>query len=292
MPWPFDNEYMQLALVAGLVVGACAPLVGTFLVQRRMSLMGDGIGHLAFAGVAAGLTLGTSPTWMALVVATLGAVLIEYLRTRSGAQGDVALAVMFYGGIATGVVLISKSGTGSASLLSYLFGSILTVDRSEVVMVVALGLAIALVVGITQRAQFAIAVDEEWSRVAGLPVGALNLVFAVLTAATVVTAMKVVGVLLVAALMVLPVACAQILAGSQRSILMMSAGLGMASVIVGLTLARWLGLAPGATIVLVAAAAFVVITVISQFRSSGQVHVDGRIGFQGHRQGHGHGHGH
>lgn len=292
MPWPFDNEYMQLALVAGLVVGACAPLVGTFLVQRRMSLMGDGIGHLAFAGVAAGLALGTSPTWMALVVATLGAVLIEYLRTRSGAQGDVALAVMFYGGIATGVVLISKSGTGSASLLSYLFGSILTVDRSEVVMVVALGLAIALVVGITQRAQFAIAVDEEWSRVAGLPVGALNLVFAVLTAATVVTAMKVVGVLLVAALMVLPVACAQILAGSQRSILMMSAGLGMASVIVGLTLARWLGLAPGATIVLVAAAAFVVITVISQFRSSGQVHVDGRIGFQGHRQGHGHGHGH
>lgn len=292
MPWPFDNEYMQLALGAGLVVGACAPLVGTFLVQRRMSLMGDGIGHLAFAGVAAGLALGTSPTWMALVVATLGAILIEYLRTRSGAQGDVALAVMFYGGIATGVVLISKSGTGSASLLSYLFGSILTVDRSEVVMVVALGLAIALVVGITQRAQFAIAVDEEWSRVAGLPVGALNLVFAVLTAATVVTAMKVVGVLLVAALMVLPVACAQILAGSQRSILMMSAGLGMASVIVGLTLARWLGLAPGATIVLVAAAAFVVITVISQFRSSGQVHVDGRIGFQGHRQGQGHGHGH
>ncbi len=290
MPWPFDNEYMQLALVAGLVVGACAPLVGTFLVQRRMSLMGDGIGHLAFAGVAAGLALGTSPTWMALVVATLGAVLIEYLRTRSGAQGDVALAVMFYGGIATGVVLISKSDTGSASLLSYLFGSILTVDRSEVVMVVVLGLVIALVVGITQRAQFAIAVDEEWSRVAGLPVGFLNLVFAVLTAATVVTAMKVVGVLLVAALMVLPVACAQILAGSQRSILMMSAGLGMASVIIGLTLARWLGLAPGATIVLVAAAAFVVITVISHFRSSGQVHVDGRVGFQGHRHGHGHRH--
>ncbi len=284
MPWPFDREYMQLALVVGLAVGACAPLIGTFLVQRRMSLMGDGIGHLAFAGVAAGLLMGTSPTWTALVVAGLGAVLVERLRSRSGAQGDVALAVMFYGGIAAGVVLMSRSGAGSASVMSYLFGSILTVERGELRLVMGLGLVIVLVIGVSQRGLFAMAVDEEWARVAGLPVGLLDTVFAVLTAVTVVTAMRVVGVLLVAALMVLPVASAQVLVGSQRAILVVSAGVGMVSVAVGLAVARWLGLAPGGTIVLVAVAIFIVVTTVGWSRSSRHTHSSG------HSHGHGQGH--
>lgn len=267
MPWPFDREYMQLALIAGLVVGACAPLVGTFLVQRRMSLMGDGIGHVAFAGVAGGLLVGTSPTWAALAVATLGALLVEQLRRRSGAQGDVALAIMFYGGIAAGVVLMGRSSAGSASVLSYLFGSILTVERSEVAIVAVLGLAIVVVVAVTHRGLFAMAVDEEWAKVAGLPVARLDTVFAVLTAVTVVTAMRVVGVLLVAALMVLPVAAAQVSAGSQRAILLVSSGIGMIAVVVGLGVARWLGLAPGGTIVLVAVAIFVAVTAIGWSRS-------------------------
>ncbi len=288
MPWPFDREYMQLALIAGLVVGACAPLVGTFLVQRRMSLMGDGIGHLAFAGVAGGLLVGTSPTWAALSVATLGALLVEQLRRRSGAQGDVALAVMFYGGIAAGVVLMGRSGAGSASVLSYLFGSILTVERSEVALVAALGLVIVVVVAVTHRGLFAMAVDEEWARVAGLPVAMLDTVFAVLTAVTVVTAMRVVGVLLVAALMVLPVAAAQVSAGSQRAILLVSSGIGMIAVVVGLGVARWLGLAPGGTIVLVAVAIFLAVTVIGWSRSPRHEPEHGHAGHAHLHGGHGH----
>jgi len=100
LPWPFDREYMQLALAVGLVVGACAPLVGAFLVDRHLSLLGDGIGHLAFAGVAAGLLLSISPIWTALVVAVVGAVLVEWLRARGKASGDLALALFFSGGIA------------------------------------------------------------------------------------------------------------------------------------------------------------------------------------------------
>ena len=110
LPWPFDREYMQLALLAGVVVGATAPLVGTFVVQRGMSLLGDGLGHVAVAGIGASLLLGTSPTWTALVVAVAAALLIEQLRnSKRRASGDLALALVFYGGIAAGVVLASRS---------------------------------------------------------------------------------------------------------------------------------------------------------------------------------------
>jgi len=259
MPWPFDREYMQLALLAGVAVGACAPLIGVFLVQRRLSLMGDGIGHVAFAGVAAGVLADVWPVWTALVAAVVGSLVIERLRARGVAQGDVALALLFYGGIAGGVVLISAGDALDGSVLSYLFGQILTVERSEVWLVAALGAVIVAVVTVTRRALFAMSVDEEWARVAGLPVGALNTVLAVLTAVTVVVTMRVVGILLVAALMVVPVSAAQVLARSQRGILLWSAGVGVGAVVVGLGVARGYGLAPGGTIVLVAVAAFVVV---------------------------------
>ena len=259
MPWPFDREYMQLALVAGLVVGACAPLIGVFLVQRRMSLMGDGIGHIAFAGVGIGAVVGVWPVWTALAAAVVAAVVIERLRSRGTAQGDVALALFFYGGIAFGVVLISAADDLDGSLLSYLFGQILTVERSEVALVVALGGVIVVTVAVCARALFAMAVDEEWARVAGLPVALLNNVLAVLTAVTVVVAMRVVGILLVAALMVVPVAAAQVVARSQRAILLWSVAVGMGSVVVGLGFARAGGYAPGGTIVLVAVVAFGVV---------------------------------
>jgi zinc transport system permease protein len=259
MPWPFERDYMQLALLAGIVVGACAPLIGVFLVQRRMSLMGDGVGHVAFAGVAAGVLLDVWPVWTALAAAVAGSLAIERLRSRGTAQGDVALALLFYGGIAGGVVLVSAGDGLDGSLLTYLFGQILTVKASEVWLVAGLGLGIIVTVAVCARALFAMAVDEEWARVAGLPVGALNVVLSVLTAVTVVVAMRVVGILLIAALMVVPVSAAQVLARSQRGILAWSVGVGVVSVVVGLGAARVWGLAPGGTIVLVAVALFAVV---------------------------------
>ncbi|HEX2851233.1 MAG TPA: metal ABC transporter permease [Acidimicrobiales bacterium] len=262
LPWPFDREYMQLALLGGLVVGATAPLIGMFLVQRRMSLLGDGIGHVAFAGVAAGLLFGVSPVWTALVAAVIGAVGVEWFRQRGRASGDLALAVFFYSGIAGGVVLTGLAGALNASTLSYLFGSILTVSPSDAWTIVALGVVIVVVVGLTWRALFSMVLDEEGARVAGLPVNGLNLLLAALAAVTVVAGMRVVGVLLVAALMVLPVGIAQRVTRSFRAALTASSVIGVISAVVGLAAARVWGLPPGGTIVLVVAALFVLAALV------------------------------
>lgn len=261
LPWPFEREYMQLALLAGVVVGTCAPLIGTFLVQKRMSLMGDGIGHVAFAGVAAGLLFGVWPIATALLAAVAGAVTIEWLRSRGRAGGDLALAVLFYSGIAAGVVLTGLAGSFDASTLTYLFGSILTVNGSDALTIAILGVVILAAVVVGWRALFAVIVDEEAGRVAGLPVDGLNLSLAALTAVTVVAGMRVVGVLLVAALMVLPVGAAQRVARSFRGTLVTASVIGCLSAVVGLAIARRFGLAPGGAVVLVAAACFVVATV-------------------------------
>jgi zinc transport system permease protein len=271
LPWPFEREFMQLALAAGLVVGVCAPLIGTFMVQKRLSLMGDGIGHVAFAGVAAGLLAGVWPIWTALVAAVVGAVAIEWLRSRGRASGDLALAVLFYSGIAGGVVLTGLAGSLNAGTLTYLFGSILTVDDTDALTVAILGAVIVAAVVVCRRALFAIVLDEEAARVAGLPVDALNLGLAALTAVTVVAGMRIVGVLLVAALMVLPVGAAQRLTRSFAATLLTASLIGAASAIVGLTAARQWALAPGGTIVLVAAGCFLVCSVVTSLpgRSGG-----------------------
>jgi zinc transport system permease protein len=258
MPWPFDREYMQLALGAGVVVGACAPLIGAFLVPKRLSLMGDGIGHLAFAGVAAGLVLEVAPVWMALAVAVVGAAAVERLRARGRASGDLALALFFYGGLSAGVVLTGLAGSLNANIFSYLFGSILTVRPGDVWLVAGLGVGIVVALAIAGRALFAVVVDEEAARVAGIPVDGLNTLLAVLTAVVIVAAMRVVGVLLVAALMVLPVGASQQLVRSFRGTVALAVAIGILSVVLGLIAARLWGLAAGGAIVLVAAAGFVV----------------------------------
>lgn len=263
LPWPFDREFMQLALVGGVVVGVCAPLIGTFLVQKRLSLLGDGVGHVAFAGVSAGLLLGVWPIWTALVAALGAAVGIEWLRSHGRASGDLALALFFYSGIAGGVVLIGLAGALNASTLTYLFGSVLTIDHGDAVTISILGAVIIAVVALSWRALFSIVLDEEAARVAGLPVSALNLGLAALTAVTLVAGMRVVGILLVAALMVLPVGAAQRLARSFGGTLVAASAIGGASAVIGLVAARVWGLAPGGTIVLVAAAIFGVVVAVS-----------------------------
>src|SRR4051794_20669949 len=205
---------MQLALAGGVVVGICAPLIGTFLVQKRLSLLGDGIGHVAFAGVSAGLLFGVWPVWTALVAAISGAVAIEWLRSHGRASGDLALALFFYGGIAAGAVIVSRAGSGSVNVLPYLFASGLTATHGDVVLVLLLGACIVATMLIAGRARFAVARDEAAARVPGLPAETLTALLAALTAVTIVAAMRVVGVLLVAALMLPPVATSRLVARS------------------------------------------------------------------------------
>jgi zinc transport system permease protein len=255
-----DADFMRLAFAAGAIVGVLAPAVGFFLVQRRMSLIGDGIGHVAFAGVALGYLLGISPVGTALVASVLGAVAVEWLRSQRQAAGDQALALLFYTGIAAGVVLISAAGRLNANLFSFLFGSILTVTGDDVLLIGVLGAAGLAVVAVLYRALVAIALDEEGARVSGVPVGALNVVLAALAAVTIAVSMRIVGVLLIAALMVLPVIAAGRVAWSVRSTILIAMGIGLGSALVGLTIAYYANLAPGGAIVLTAAGAAVLAT--------------------------------
>lgn len=265
LPWPFERDYMQLALVVGLVIGTCAPLVGAFLVQKQMALMGDGIGHLAFAGVAAGLLLSISPLWTALGVAVVGALLVEWLRGRGKASGDLALALFFYGGIAAGAVFASRAAAEgiSVNVVPYLFGSILTVSPTDVWVVAAIGTLIVACTMVTGRALLSVVLDDGAARVAGIPVDGLNALLAILTAVTIVAATRIVGVLLIAALMVLPVASSRLLARSFRTTIVGAAGIGALSAVIGLAAARMWGLAPGGAIVLVATGIFAIVAGIT-----------------------------
>ncbi len=253
----FESEFMRLAFGAGAVVGVLAPVVGFFLVQRRMSLIGDGIGHVAFAGVATGYLLDVSPILTALIASVAGAVTIEWLRSHRRTAGDQALALVFYTGIAAGVVIVSTADALNADLFAFLFGSILTVTRTDLAVIAGLGAAALAVVALLYRALAATVIDEEGARVAGVPIAALNLVLAVLTALTVALSIRIVGLLLIAALMVLPVIAAMRIGWSMLSTIFLSTAIGLGSVLGGLIVAYYADLPPGGTIVLLAAACVV-----------------------------------
>lgn len=261
-----DPLVQRMVLVA-LLVGAAAPIVGTYLVQRRMALLGDGIGHVALAGVASGWLAGTAAGLAqrdalalpgAVLFAIAAAVVIERMRSR-GEAADVVMAILFYGGIAAGVLLISVAGGSNANLLGYLFGSISTATWSDVWLTVGLA-AVILAIGIGLRsALFAVTHDDEFARSTGLPVEWLNMIVAVLAAVTVTAAMRVVGVLLVSALMILPVAIAQHLTRSFARTMYWAMGIGVALTMTGTIVTLFYDLQPGALMVVLGVVIYAVV---------------------------------
>ena len=251
------SPLMQRALVIAVLVGTAAPVIGTYLVQRRLALLGDGIGHVALTGVAMGWLAGAAAgsanveAWAvpgAVLASVAGALLIEYVRSRGTSSADVALALLFYGGIAGGVLLIGVAGGTSANLTGYLFGSISTVDGLDVWLTAGLA-ALILGVGLGLRpALFALCHDEEFARASGLPVRVLNILVAVTAALTVAISMRVVGVLLVSALMIVPVAVAQLLTASFRRTMGLAMGLGGTVCVTGLSVTYFHSFSPGAVI--------------------------------------------
>ncbi|WP_250400484.1 metal ABC transporter permease [Streptomyces cellostaticus] len=256
-----NYAFMQRALLAAVLVGVTAPAIGIFLVQRRQPLMGDGIGHVAMTGVGLGFLLNASPVWMATAVSVLGSVLMELIRWYGRTRGDIALAMLFYGGMAGGVMFVNLAPGGSnANLTSYLFGSLSTVSPSDVNAITVLAAFVVLVTLGLRRQLFAVSQDEEFARVTGLPVRALNLLTAVTAAVTVTVAMRVVGLILVSALMVVPVAAAQQLTRSFAATFAIAVALGVTVSISGTITSFYQDVPPGATIVLLTIAAFVALT--------------------------------
>ena len=254
-----DYPFMRYALAAAVVTGLNAPAIGTFLVQRRLALLGDGIGHGALTGVALGLLTGTAPVLTAVIAATLGALAIELMRTYARTSGDVALAMLFYGGIAAGVMLINLAGDSAATLNSYLFGSIVTVSPDDLTVIAILGGIVLVAVLAATPQLFAVCQDEEHARVSGVPVRWYGILIAVLAAVTITVAMRTVGLLLVSALMVVPVAAAQQVARSFRATHLLAMGLGLLAAIVGVIASFEIDTQPGPTIVLTAMLCFAVL---------------------------------
>ncbi|MCL2802446.1 MAG: metal ABC transporter permease [Micrococcales bacterium] len=259
-----SQPLMIRALIVAVLVGASAPVVGTYLVQRRLALLGDGIGHVALTGVALGwligagldLTPGALAVPGAVVAAVVGSVAIELVRRTGRTSGDLALALMFYGGIAGGAVLIKLAGGTSANLVAYLFGSLATVSPSDVVVTAALS-GLVLVVGLGLRwVLLAVSTDRPTAQASGVPTSLYNIALAVLAALTVTTAMRVVGLLLVSALMIVPVAVAQLGTASFARTMTAAAAVGVTVAVGGLVLSYWYDLPPGATIVVLAIALF------------------------------------
>ncbi|BCB79322.1 metal ABC transporter permease [Phytohabitans flavus] len=258
----FQYDFMIRALIGALVIGLSAPALGIYLVQRRMSLIGDGIGHVALTGVGVGLLLDRSPVLTAVIVAIIGAVAIELLRERGRTSGDQALALLFYGGIAGGVMLVGLSSNRSnANLMAYLFGSLTTTSRDDLIVIVVLGAAVLAAMLLLRPALFAICHDEEYARVSGLPVRTLNVLIAVTAAVTVTIAMRTVGLLLVSALMVVPVAAAQQVTRGFRGTMTLAMAIGVLSAGTGVWLAGEANTAAGATIVVLAIGGFVAIAI-------------------------------
>jgi zinc transport system permease protein len=248
--------FMQKALVACTVVCGVAPLVGAFIVQRRQSLIGDGMGHVAFAGVGLAFLWGMSPFAGALTFVAL-ATLVLFALQRGGLGGDLSLALIFYGGIAFGFLFLMRSGIGVNRVLGLLFGSPLNLSWGEVAAIVVMSFLVLATVLALYGPLLAIAFDESAARVSGVRTDTLVLALTFVVGVVIVGGMYALGLLLIAAMMVVPVAAASKVASSYRGTLVLAALIGAGSAVAGLLVAFYADFTPGASIVITALACYV-----------------------------------
>ncbi|WP_425492211.1 metal ABC transporter permease [Halovivax limisalsi] len=268
--------FMQRAYLAAVCIGIVGPLVGTFLVHREMAMIGDTLAHTAFAGVAVGLfvesvlSISLPPMLTALAVAVVAALLVEVLVDRAGEYSDTSLAIVLTGGFAVGSILISATDGGIAvGIDAYLFGTLATVSRDHVGVLVAMTVAVAVLVALAYRPLVYVTFDPRAARAARLDVRLYERLVVVLTAIVVVGAMQIMGVILVAAMLVIPVAAANPLARSFGESLLLAVLVGVGAAVGGVSLSYAYGLATGGSIVVAAIAVYAVSIGFGGWRRSG-----------------------
>lgn len=253
----FAYDFMIRAMIAGLVLGAIAPVIGLFLVTRHYSYLADTLSHVSLLGVALGALLHIEPLIGAVVTAVVAAFGIEWLRDRQKVWGEAVLSLFLSGSLAIAIVLLGFSHGLNVNLLSILFGSITTVTVQDVYIIVGVGAVGALTIAATHRQLFILSYAEQLAIAEGLPVTLLNRIFVVLAAVTVALSLRTVGVLLVGALMVIPVLAALNIGGGFYATMLRSVCLSLVSVVIGMIVSFYVGLATGGTIVLVAIVLFI-----------------------------------
>ena len=244
--------FMQKALIAGVAVGIICSFMGTFLVLRRYSLFGDGIAHVAFGGISVGLFLGVFPLWTAFIVSILGGLGLQKLRQSTKISGDAAVAVVLSSGFAVGVILVSASGGFSVDLFSFLFGSILLISDEDVIMILAISTGVIATLILLQKQFLHLTFNEEQAKLGGLQTTLLNYAFVILAAITVVTSFRLVGMLLISALVVIPNITAMMYGKGFKKTVGISLGISVFSVISGILVSYFFNVAASGTIVIIA----------------------------------------
>ena len=244
--------FMQKALIAGIAVGLICSFMGTFLVLRRYSLFGDGIAHVAFGGISVGLFLGVFPLWTAFIVSIFGGLGLQKLRQSTKISGDSAVAVVLVSGLAVGVILVSASGGFSVDLFSFLFGSILLISNEDTIMILGISAGIIATLTIMQKQFLHLTFNEEQAKLVGLRTTLLNYAFVVLASITVVTSMRLVGILLISALIVIPNISAMMFGKGFKKTVIISMIISVISVVSGILVSYFLNVAPSGTIVVIA----------------------------------------
>jgi len=247
----FTYDFMVRALIGGALVGLLAPAIGLFLVLRRLSLIADSLAHVALMGVAIGLATAAFPPAVALGSTSAAAFSIEQLRIRRILPGDVALAVVLYCSLAIAVVVISLANGFNVDLFSYLFGSVLTISPSDLWLVVGLAIVVAAFVAVFYTELSQTSFDTDLARTTGVRVNLVSLALAVLTGATITLSMRIVGVLLVGALVVIPVMASLRLATGLRATTLLAMAIGVASAVGGIILAYYADIAASGSVVLI-----------------------------------------
>ena len=247
----FHYYFIQKALIAGCFIGVLCSTLGVFLVLKRLSLIGDGLAHVTFGSVAVGLLLRTQPMYAAVPLVMLSSLGILRLIERARLYGDTAIGIVSSLGIAAGVILVSISGGYNVDLFSYLFGSILSISNTEVITSIVLSVIVMLMVLLFYNELVSITFDEEMAKVSGIKTRRINEILVVLTALTVVLAMKVVGIMLVSALLILPASAALQTAKSFKATIIVAGIIAVFSVISGIWISFAANLPSGGTIVII-----------------------------------------
>ncbi len=259
----FLYGFLQRAFLAGIFIAIACAFLGVFLILRRDAMIGHGLAHVTFAGVALGLFLNVMPLAVALVIAVGASLIIMKLKVKTGLHGDTAIAIFSSTGFALGVMLATLSHSFNVDLFSYLFGEILAIETSEVFFSVILAFVVVFLVIVNYHKFMYITFDRESAKASGIKADRLDTLLTVLTAVTVVLGMKVVGILLVSALVVIPAAAGLQVASSFKRAIILSMSISIISVVLGLTLALLLDLPASGSIVLLS---FLVFVLLFMFR--------------------------
>jgi zinc transport system permease protein len=252
----FEYAFFQRAFIGGLCAALLCSILGVFIVLRRAALIGEGVAHLSFGGIALGLFLSIYPLDTALVLSLLGILAISYLQRKRIVYSEMAIGIMIAFGLGLGAVLASMAGGFSVDLFSYLFGSILTISSGDLDLILVLSAVVLVFVAVFYKELMYMTFDEQGARLSGIPVGVIDLAFNIVLAFTVVVSIKIVGSLLVSALLIIPASSAMQLSKSFRGTVGISIVLGTIAVLLGLVTSFLYDIATGGAIVLISIGLF------------------------------------